>query len=401
MITPTRKIEITSGSLEGKKFKFKDQKMDLVDGLYHEAILVVGTQYHNDTQGNKMMFFAQAVRTIKHGFINGGEGAFQSTAIDKATLIYFKQGYNDEEIQAVKDALAGENTTFKPIEKVEEMINYFNEPITPEKRIEKDKNGKEITKTYKRKIQLVHFYAHGLPSKITFGYMMNSGSIERDDSIFHTDNIDGPQTLSRDNINKIKPDHFATDAAIYSFACRTANTSYIEDFRPKNGKQKGNVNFSEAIPVEVHPEVSLAQKLADQLNVTVYAYMTRTEYGKTWTDKSKIPDTHLKDETVEAWQTIASQEKTNLKNELATISPADVIVPVIGGLKLIKIGAKTSIDVTQKMVSGSEEFALWHPDGAFQPVSGAGTPKGLDNKMNAFLSKKQREKANIGRSGSW
>lgn len=377
----TNTIEITGGSAgNGEEVKFKKFKptIHLTDGKKGEAIMVVAANFHNPTKGNKMMFFAHAVRTIRNEFLNGGEPTEQCVDINKTTLIYFKQGYNDAEIAAVKKSVKNYNVEFIPISTFQEIIDYINKPMYYE--VKKKENGKEKIRKYKREIRLIHFYSHGKPSKIPFAYEMDGENA----------NIDGPQTLSVDNVENIKPDNFSPNATIYSFACRTANVSYEDDFTPRyslkwketevhyvgkegtekqtlisrslsfdtkeerseyikeNGFLGNDYSISQLTADDAHPENSLAQKLADHLNITVYAYISRTNYGGTFNDHG------------------------NKEIQKEYIDIPDKSVEKGGyGLKLW------------------QKHALWHPKGAVNPVIGGDTPKGLDYKMHAFLPKKQ------------
>lgn len=266
--------------------------------LYTEAIMVAAANDHEATSGNKLMFIAQAVRTL---LIN-------KSSFDKATLVYFTQGYNNEEVSAVKKSLSNKYTDkeikYLPVSTVNELIQYINKDIV------------------NRRIKTIHFYSHGLPSKITF-YLR--GSLLR--------NIDGFQTLSYDDIKKIKRNNFLNDAIIYSYACRTGNaqenpaqndfTPYYTvtyfsgkaDFTERYAKESDaqrryselKTNFSTVFlgramnkPEDIHIERSLAQKLANHLNLVVWAYLTRSDYSATWLNWEKSPTrSKIKDTTVE------------------------------------------------------------------------------------------------------
>ncbi|MCL9805317.1 hypothetical protein NAT51_07280 [Flavobacterium amniphilum] len=305
-----------------------------------DAVMVVGSELHEPTYGNKMRFFAQAVRTL----------LLNSNKWKKVSLIYFnyvepleKTSYNKGEIDEVKKSLSSKydnsKIDFVPVKNITEMINKIN--------------------SYED-IQQLHFYSHGMPSKITFGL----GHI--------TANVDGPQTFTFSEISKIKKNVFAKNAQIHSYACRTGNAQknvsqndftpyytvmyfagkadFSENFTNRELAQKrygqlkksfSNVYFIEpsVSPSDARPKESLAQKMANQMGISVFAYITRSDYQPTW--HGNFQKIEIDDETVEkGW-----------------------------------FGAKFWQD---------GDHALWNATGAINGVKGGTTPKGLDNKLIEF-----------------
>ncbi|WP_066439918.1 hypothetical protein [Chryseobacterium sp. CCH4-E10] len=299
-----------------------------------DAVMVVGSELHEPTYGNKMRFFAQAVRTL---ILNKGKWK-------KVSLIYFnyKNKYNSAEINEVKKSLSSyfvKDIEFVSIKTVSEMINKIN--------------------SYK-KIKMLHFYSHGMPSKITFGL----GHI--------AENIDGAQTFTFSDISKLKKSVFDKNAQIHSYACRTGNaqkdpmqddfTSYYTihyfagkaDFTEKHlTKESAQKRYNElkrgfsnvylyepsTSPSEIHSEQSLAQKLANYTGISVFAFKTRSDYQPTWHGNFKKIE--IPDESVEkGWF----------------------------GTKFWQDG----------------DHALWNSTGALNGVKGGSTPKGLDNKLTEF-----------------
>ena len=299
-----------------------------------DAIMVVGSELHEPTYGNKMRFFAQAVRTL----------LLNKDKWKKVSLIYFnyKNKYNAAEINEVKKSLSSysaKDIEFISITTVSEMINKIN--------------------SYK-KIRMLHFYSHGMPSKITFGL----GHVAED--------IDGAQTFTFSNISKLKKNVFDKNAQIHSYACRTGNAQkdpmqddftpyytihyfagkadFTEEYLTKESAQKRYIALKRGFtnvylyepstsPSEIHPEQSLAQKLASYVGISVFAYKTRSDYQPTWHGNFKKIE--IPDESVEkGW-----------------------------------FGAKFWQD---------GDHALWNSTGALNGVKGGSTPKGLDNKLTEF-----------------
>jgi hypothetical protein len=299
-----------------------------------DAIMVVGSELHEPTYGNKMRFFAQAVRTL----------LLNKDKWKKVSLIYFnyKNKYNAAEINEVKKSLSSysvKDIEFISITTVSEMINKIN--------------------SYK-KIKMLHFYSHGMPSKITFGL----GHV--------AENIDGAQTFTFSDISKLKKNVFDKIAQIHSYACRTGNAQknpMQDDFTPyytihyfagkadftekhltKESAQKRYIELKRGFtnvyiyepstsPSEIHSEQSLAQKLASHTGISVFAYKTRSDYQPTW--HGNLKKIEIPDESVEkGW-----------------------------------FGAKFWQD---------GDNALWNSTGALNGVKGGSTPKGLDNKLTEF-----------------
>jgi len=106
-------------------------------------------------------------------------------------------------------------------------------------------------------VETMKIFAHGLPSKFDFG-------------------LDGEnrksQQFTNEDVSEIEDREFTDNPEIYSYACRTGNTSSKEI-------------FLEDWIDDVKPQESLAQKLADEHNATVYAYLRRTLYTPTFYDK--------------------------------------------------------------------------------------------------------------------
>ncbi|MCS3870643.1 hypothetical protein J3D55_003559 [Chryseobacterium ginsenosidimutans] len=314
-------------------------KVDII--VLCDAIMVVGSELHEPTYGNKMRFFAQAVRTL----------LLNKNKWKKVCLIYFnyiksldETSYNQAEINEVKKSLISKYTNLEidyvQISNVSEMINKIN--------------------GYQN-IKFLHFYSHGMPSKITFGL----GHIGK--------NIDGPETFTFPEINKINKKIFSKDAQVHSYACRTGNdqkdvmqddfTSYYTlqyfagkaDFTEKHlTKESAQRRYTELkrgfsnvylyepsiFPSDIHSEQSLAQKLANYLGISVFAFKTRSDYQPTWHGNFKKIE--INDKNVEK-----------------------------GGF----LGYKIWQD---------GDHAVWNSTGAINGVKGGDTPKGLDNKLTEF-----------------
>jgi len=270
-----------------------------------EVILIVGTEQHSANYGNKMMFPAQAVREIRQNY----------SAYKNLTILMFTDGYNSEELSNPENSAKAfnANVNFKKINTVTDLINYLNKG-----------DSKVIRGDVK--ISTIKVFAHGLPSIFDFG-------------------LDGKNQLNQrfeiKHISEIKKESFVSSPIIHSFACRTGNL----DNRPEASK-KGYTYDSNWIEL-VKPQESLAQKLADYFNATVYAYIKRSEYQSTWDDK----------------------DNKAYKNKYIQIEDED-----LNG-------------EAHRLHQWDE--ALWNPQGAYAPPTAGTTPKGLPSQVYKFEKNKK------------
>ncbi|MGV6832776.1 MAG: LysM peptidoglycan-binding domain-containing protein [bacterium] len=207
-----------------------------------EVILVVGTEEHSANYGNKMMFPAQAVREIRQNYSN----------LDYITILIFTDGYNSEELKEVEESsrLHNPNTNFIKINSTVNLISHINNGTKKITRLEPN------SKNHLVKVKAIKFFTHGLPSILTFGYEGQN---------------DLKQRFQIEHVSQLKRTSFIPKANIYSYACRTGNTSWDETF---GNNWKNNVK----------PENSLAQELANHLDAKVHAYLRRSLYLSTWND---------------------------------------------------------------------------------------------------------------------
>jgi hypothetical protein len=106
------------------------------------------------------------------------------------------------------------------------------------------------------KVSNLDFFAHGVPGSVEFGYSTSQAANYQ---------------LNATNAGTIDPNAFGADSTpsrpdlIHSYACRT-----------------GNSDTSSGVTNETaHPESSLAQSLANTTNVTVEAFISRSDYSAT------------------------------------------------------------------------------------------------------------------------
>ncbi|MTI30269.1 hypothetical protein [Xanthovirga aplysinae] len=212
------------------------------EAIKKEIVLIAGTEQHSASYGNKLMFPAQAIREVYKNY----------SKEEYLTIILFKDGYNSEQIQQIKESAVkhNKNVNYKEVANISQVIDYFNKGDRETVR------NKPNSKNHLVKIGEIKIFAHGLPSIFDFG-------------------LDGPnefsQRFKKEDVVKLDPKVFDLPV-IHSYACRTGNTDASEF-------------FGENWETLAKPEESLAQNLADYLDATVFAFINRSNYIPTWDDK--------------------------------------------------------------------------------------------------------------------
>jgi hypothetical protein len=215
-------------------------KAEIIQG---EVLLIVGTEQHSQTYGNKLMFPAQAVREIRENYKNH----------KYVNIIIFKDEFTEMQLSIIKRDAKKWNTDlyFKKINSVSELITYIN-------------NGDATVARSRTKISTIKIFSHGLPSVLDFG--------------LDGDNEDS-QRFKIQHVSQLKKEVFTERPEIYSYACRTGNSDgRAVTLNPSYKYDTKSINL-------VKPNESLAQKLADHLNAKVYAFLRRSNYTPTWLDK--------------------------------------------------------------------------------------------------------------------
>lgn len=160
-------------------------KAEIIQG---EILIVVGTEQHSQTYGNKLMFPAQAVRDLREHHKDHKH----------TNIIIFKDGFTPLQLSIIKrDARKWNgNLYFKQINSVQELIDYINS-------WDKTVDRKKV------KISVIKIYAHGLPSIFDFGLDGDNEETQR---------------FKINNVTQLKKEVFYIGSEIYSYACRTGNS---------------------------------------------------------------------------------------------------------------------------------------------------------------------------------
>lgn len=208
-----------------------------------EVVIVAGTNVHDNTYGNKLMFLAQTVGAVRTRY---SKEAYLS-------VLVFSDGYTEEELKEVEQRSRGYNgkLEFARLGSKQELVNYLN---TRTKDASYDYRDRE-----RILIKALVIYSHGVPSVFAFGLDLPA---PRPDEL----------AFGLADVASLKATAFNPGANLSSFACRTGNSVWKDPF-DKDWKK------------DAKPEESLAQKLAEQLGAVVRAFITRSNYKNTYADK--------------------------------------------------------------------------------------------------------------------
>ncbi|MFN9529489.1 MAG: PAAR domain-containing protein [Pseudomonadaceae bacterium] len=198
--------------------------------LTPELIAVAGSQ-HDSGSGNKMMFIGQAVREL-------AEFKRAKPALAR-TLVVFTPSYNAAMLGAARKSARAYGADLVEVTNAQELIDYLN-------------RGKDRKQS---PIEHLSLFSHGVPHRVAFGYQLAN---------------DFQMSLDVLTYAKISPLAFSSAAQIDSYACRTGMGNRSE-FPIEDG-------------IQFFPQTneSLAQLLADHLQIKVRAYVRRSDYKNTW-----------------------------------------------------------------------------------------------------------------------
>lgn len=198
--------------------------------LTPELIAVAGSQ-HDERSGNKMMFIGQAVREL-------AEFKRNQPALTR-TLVVFTPAYTSVMLNAARRSAELYQADFVEVATAQELIDYLNQ-------------GKERTQS---PIERLALFSHGVPQQIAFGYQLTEGMAMSLDMVSYA---------------QISPQAFALTAQIDSYACRTGMGN------------RTDLPIEDGIQLFPQTNESLAQLLANHLQIKVRAYIRRSDYKNTW-----------------------------------------------------------------------------------------------------------------------
>lgn len=289
-----------------------------------ENIIVLGSEQYYNSFWLKMMFMSP-VFSIAAGY----KLPTRWNPADKTTVLYVRQGYVRTEFLALEVLRDTHGVNLVPLNSVGQLTAYVNNRMH---------DGEEY------KIQNLVFLAHGLADRLALNYW-SSPSID----------------LRKRNIDAFNVSAFDRGGAIYSYACRT-------------GTWVDQEAFSSAAQAE--PQNSLAQYLADQCGVKVYAFMTRTLFRECIRDPGDS----------EAITASLVEKRETREGQVINISSEHEGLPHSGIGDSVFIGGAPvpAGPLGSGQREGTADYALWRKAGArYLPVGGQ-TPSGLPNTMRVF-----------------
>jgi hypothetical protein len=288
--------------------------------IRRKNIIFIGSEIHYDSFWWKMMFMAPGV--------TAASGGRPLRPADLTTVAYVPEGYTTLErlpLDAVRTAFGHEIVRLASSADIATVMNDLPDS---------EENGCPVHV----RLQDVVFFSHGLPSQITLNYDGNGAAV----------------TLDRGNLPTIRADAFVADGRLYSYACRTGNSSWWESF---------------SSDAEAHPENSLAQRMADRFQITVYAFLTRTLYR----DVLREPA-----DSATLVQRLRDQRDGH-ELEVIPLSDEHEALPHPGlaetGSSWLGTGARGE---------RTNGFALWRRNGARALPVGASSPTGLSTSIRTF-----------------
>lgn len=309
--------------MEGKEIilmpflkKYSEEVSCKVSIILEETLIIVGTEQYSKNPANKLMFPGQAVREIR----------LNLSKHQNLEVLIFKDGYTESQLDAFSNAVLSYNKEARVIQinSVDELINFINGGTR------KETKNSIYRKT--RKISDIKIYAHGIVKEKT-----NEG--------FIAFGLSGKNALTQELGNKkfseINKDVFLPNkqSHLYSYACRTG-IGISNDASVLGDPLKSN---------------SLAQKMSNHANITVHAYMKRSEYQDTWGTQNHR-DTYFSD-----------NDKGESKMENLKVDIKDILFSDPKDMKEF-----SEYILTETKIDG----APWNPKGAYLPVRVGDTPYG-------------------------
>ncbi|MEO8255703.1 MAG: hypothetical protein ABI554_15100, partial [Flavobacterium sp.] len=334
-----------------------------------QNIVIIGTQNHRgDTaldnpkswvmgvgSGSKLMFAHQAIRRVR------------MNKDAKFAVLMCEDGYDAEHLKAVKDAVinlyGGE---FYQVNSAQQIINYINSGDKTKSGISEARNN--------NKVKQLFFYGHGLVGEIALG-MGKFGDFS-------------DYAFGAEEALKLSTDAFNSNSHIYSFACRTGlgNPDIDKSIYKKQIKSSTSIGLTsmgiplshdefETVKMPLYSAQSIAQKISNQTNATVYAYLRRSDYEETLFTKDEL--------CFSDYMKIREGDKNIKPNKERCGNKYDYLLS--SKYKLTEEENKRwsewkSIESNLKKVAG----AFFDPDGARHNVKAAPSPVGVPADMQTF-----------------
>jgi RHS repeat-associated protein len=210
-----------------------------IDPTGKENIIVVGAQ-HDTSAANKLMFVEQGISQLRDYASNEAE--------ESRAFLIFREGYTAAQLNAIRTEVQALGVRFEVLDSAADLISYINTTSFTTS-VDPALRGQD-------RVSNLDIYSHGVVGNIEFGYSTPQAANYRFDAA----------AVRQLNPGAFGPDRNSREDRISSYACRTG---------------LGNPAYNTVGGLDVRPEASLAQQLADQTRFGVQAYITRTDYSAT------------------------------------------------------------------------------------------------------------------------
>lgn len=177
---------------------------------------------------------------------------------ENITWLVFRKGYSSKQLNIMANWCYQRGIAFFIVDSSMEIVQYINTN-------EIKRNANPLLLSEKRKLNLiksVYNFSHGELQIISFGY--------------GNDDVYSIYAFDRKMVEKINKNAFFSNAFWYSYACRTGAGIDIEYMY--NAIVHGKKKMYDYTPKDSEPQNSLAQFIANTVEIKVYAYQSRTNY---------------------------------------------------------------------------------------------------------------------------
>ena len=247
--------------------------------------------------------------------------------------VVFSTGYSTNDRKRINEYTEKHQARIKYVENVDQLIAFLNE--------RKSKN---------RLIKKLTVYSHGIIDFFSFHY---GYGIVADET---------PGLLGKSQIPQILEEVFDFDAVFESYACRTGISVESEDFTAQKG-EAGQKN-------------SLAQIMADAWLIEVKAYESRSDYTLTYGSKSEINKARNYQKTIKEYEKASNLYEAGKKND-KPIEPPDHQMWII----------RMDDEILRNRNQGWWDDGPIMQYGAWHPVQGGTSPKGLKKGLQTYIPK--------------
>ena len=280
-----------------------------VDRDGRENIIVVGGQYQ-ESAGNKLMFMNQAIKKMNEYKFNEPR--------ENTTILLYAHGYTQNQIHALQEVADKSGVRLQLVNTADEVVNYVNSKDVSCSDISDGRNADKTTN--------VDVFSHGTPGGFDLGYELPTAATGR---------------FSYNQAMALKPEAFdAEKATLTSFACRTGAGANLLRY-----------NYLANSDKTAQPSSSLAQSIADNAKITVWALICRSEYENTISTDS---------------------ERSKIRYGKMPYAPGYAVMQ----------GEKLDAEITQSQLR--IDGKVFMPNGARYGVEGGDTPVGTSNDLKIF-----------------